>query len=102
MAEIIWTLPALEDLDEIADYVALVNESAARSLVQRVINRIKQLATFPNIGMAPDDLAGTRYRLLLESPVCIYYRVEEETVYIVYIMGDQRQFNLIDLVNRDM
>lgn len=33
MAEIIWTEPALNDLDDIAEYIALSNVEAARQLV---------------------------------------------------------------------
>ena len=33
MAEVIWAEPALNDLDAIADYIALDNPEAARRLV---------------------------------------------------------------------
>lgn len=35
MAELIWTEPALQDLDAIADYIALDKPEAARQLVKR-------------------------------------------------------------------
>lgn len=101
MAEIIWSLPALEDLDAIADYVALVNPQSAKLLVKRVTERIGQLKVSPNIGAIPTGLEETRYRILIEPPVHIYYRVEEETIFIVYIMRDRQQFRLIDLIKRD-
>ena len=36
MAQIIWTEPALNDLDTIADYIALDDPQAARNLVRKV------------------------------------------------------------------
>ena len=36
MAQVIWTEPALSDLDAIADYISLDNPEAAKALVQRV------------------------------------------------------------------
>ena len=36
MAEVIWAEPALNDLDAIADYIALDNPDAARRLVQKI------------------------------------------------------------------
>jgi len=33
MAEVVWTEPALSELDAIADYIALENPDAARELV---------------------------------------------------------------------
>ena len=35
MAQVIWAEPALNDLDAIADYIALDNPEAARHLVQK-------------------------------------------------------------------
>lgn len=43
MAELIWTEPALQDLDAIADYIALDNPLAARRLVQRVFEHVARL-----------------------------------------------------------
>ncbi len=40
MAELIWTEPALSDLDTIADYIALDNPDAARRFVQRVFRHV--------------------------------------------------------------
>ena len=39
MAEIVWTEPALSDLDAIADYIALDNP---RALVRRVFLHVEQ------------------------------------------------------------
>jgi plasmid stabilization system protein ParE len=47
MAQVIWTEPALADLDAIADYIALDNPEAARRLVQRVFKHVEQLDGTP-------------------------------------------------------
>ena len=47
MAEVIWTEPALSDLDTIADYIALDNPEAAKLLVQKVFRHVEQLADHP-------------------------------------------------------
>ncbi len=36
MAKVVWTEPALQDLDEIAEYIALDKLSAAKKLVEKV------------------------------------------------------------------
>jgi hypothetical protein len=46
MAEIIWTEPALSDLDAIADYIALDNPQAAQRLAQRVFEHMEQPLLF--------------------------------------------------------
>ncbi len=44
MARIIWTEPALQELDEIADYISLDNPVAAKSLVREAFKRVDYLA----------------------------------------------------------
>jgi len=39
MAKIIWAEPALEQLDEIAEYIALDNPVAANELVARIFKK---------------------------------------------------------------
>ena len=56
MAELIWTEPALSDLDAIADYIALDNPEAARGLVQRVLRHVEQLVEHPESGSRPKEL----------------------------------------------
>ena len=53
MAEVIWAEPALNDLDAIADYIALDNPEAARRLVQKIFERVDLLK-------ATQDLAQSR------------------------------------------
>lgn len=102
MARIIWTEPALQDLDEIADYISLDKPTAASKLVQRVFERIEQLATHPKSGSVPTELKGTQYRQLVIPPVRIFYRAQNKVVYIVYVMRGERHFRNDDLLERDI
>jgi len=101
VARIIWTEPALHDLDEIADYISLDKPVAATRFVQRVFERIEQLATLPMSGSVPAELKGTQYRQLVIPPVRIFYRAQNEAVYIVYIMRGERLFRNDDLLERE-
>ncbi|WP_274011880.1 type II toxin-antitoxin system RelE/ParE family toxin, partial [Vibrio parahaemolyticus] len=47
MAEIIWTEPALSDLNDIAEYIALENIVAAKQLVQTIFSKVERLEAFP-------------------------------------------------------
>ncbi|MFM8810309.1 MAG: type II toxin-antitoxin system RelE/ParE family toxin, partial [Chthoniobacterales bacterium] len=86
MARIIWTEPALQDLDGIADYISLDKPAAASKFVRRVFARIEQLADRPKSGSVPAELKGTQYRQLVIPPARIFYRAQHEVVYIVYVM----------------
>jgi len=102
MARIIWTEPALLDLDGIADYISLDKPEAARKFVQRVFERIEQLRNHSESGSVPSELKGTPYRQLVIPPVRIFYRAQSEVVYIVYVMRGERLFRNDDLMERDL
>ncbi len=90
MAEVIWTEPALSDLDAIADYIALDNPEAAKRLVRKVFRHVEQLADHPRSGSKPEELKGWRYRQIVEPPCRIFYRQEGSRVFILYVMRSER------------
>jgi len=53
MAEVIWAEPALNDLDAIADYIALDNPETARRLVQKILEHVDHLESHPRLGSKP-------------------------------------------------
>ena len=69
MAELIWTEPALSDLDTIADYISLDNLDAARDLVRRVFRHVEQLAKYPQSGSRPKGCALPGIGRSLSRPV---------------------------------
>ena len=101
MAELIWTEPALSDLDVIADYIALHDLQAARSLVQRVFCHVGQLAEHPESGSRPAELRGRRYRQIIEPPCRVFYRYDGEHIFILYVMREEMRFRTGRLRNRD-
>ena len=101
MAHVIWAKPALQDLDTIADYIALDDPKAAKRLVGKVFQKVDQLIGFPETGTRPRELKGTPYRKLTVSPILIYYRIEGENVFIVHIVRGERQFNLKRIQDQD-
>ena len=91
MAEIIWTEPALSDLEAIADYIALDKPSAAAALVQRVFTLVEQLGEHPERGSMLAELGKkSRYRQLVEPPCRVFYRFDGERVFILHVMRSER------------
>jgi toxin ParE1/3/4 len=101
MAQVVWTEPALNDLDGIADYIALDNPAAARELVKRVFGHVEQLRSHPDSGSKPPELRGWRYRQIVEPPCRVFYRRDGDTVYVLYVMRGERQFHRVSLTERD-
>ena len=90
MAEVVWTEPALGDLDAIADYIALENPDAARAWVQRVFHHVDQLIEHPTSGAKPPELRRWRYRQIVEPPCRVFYREDSNRVFILYVMRAER------------
>jgi toxin ParE1/3/4 len=90
VARLIWTESALDDLDDIAEYIALDNPAAAGLLVERVFSRVDRLARFPKSGRRPAELLRTPYREVVVNPCRIFYRVDGHTVFILHIMRAER------------
>ena len=101
MARLVWAEPALQDLEQIADYIALDNERAAKSLVKLVFEKASLLETFPEMCPVPHDLSESEYRHLIVSPLRIFYRVEGDIIFIVYVMRFEKLLRLRDIEGRD-
>ena len=92
MAELIWTEPALHDLNEIADYIALDNPDAAVQLVSNIFDNVERLEKYPASGKTVEEMPGTDYRELVIPPCRIFYRSEADFVYVLYIMRGEKLF----------
>ncbi len=102
MARLIWTEPALSDLDAIADYIALDNPVAAARLVAQVFESVERLERFPKSGKRPPEFPHSPYREVIVSPCRIFYRIEGDTVYLLHVMRAERllRFFLLNEQNK--
>lgn len=102
MAQIIWTEPALSDLEEIAEYIALDDVEAAKRLVRQVFSTVGRLERHPTSGRVPPELEKkSRYREVIVGPCRIFHRVEGDKVFILFVMRVERQLRLYLLNERD-
>lgn len=90
MARLIWTEPALSDLDAIADYIALDNPQAARALVRRIYRHVGQLARYPNSGTRIPEFDSPANRQLIEPPCRVLHRIGADTVHVLHVMRTER------------
>lgn len=96
MAALIWTEPAVQDLDAIADYIALDKPDAARQFVARVFQHVEQLVVQPESGSIPPEFRGSskRYRQIVEPPCRIFYRYDRRSkqVFILHVIRSEMLF----------
>lgn len=100
MARIIWTEPALNELDEIADYISLDNPTSAKKLVRAAFEKIERLAPHPKSGKLVEEIENSVYREVVLSPCRIFYRQENEIVYIVHVIREEQFLHLDILKSR--
>jgi plasmid stabilization system protein ParE len=90
MARVVWTDPALGDLDAIADSIALDKPEAAKTFVRRVFDHVSRLADHPLSGSRPRELRNSRYRQIVEPPCRVLYRVDKTVVVILHVRRSER------------
>lgn len=100
MAQIKWTEPALNDLNEIAEYIALDKPDAAKKLVQEIFKSTSRLKDVPESGKITPELKNTHYREIVVGPCRIFYRVDNQKVFILYVMRGERELRKFILDNR--
>jgi toxin ParE1/3/4 len=90
-APLIWTAPALDDLDDLAARIALADEQAAGELVQRALGAVERLRRFPASGRWLPELTSRIYREVIVPLLRIIYRREKASVVIVHVMRGEQQ-----------
>ena len=97
MDEIVWTEPALNDLDNIAEYIAVSNLVAAKKLVKEVFAKVDILEEYPKSGKSVSELPSLNYRELYVKPCRIFYKFEDNKAFTLHVMRheqDLRRFLL--------
>ena len=97
MAKIVWTEPALNDLDNIAEYIAVSNLVAAKKLVKEVFAKVDILEEYPKSGKSVSELPSLNYRELYVKPCRIFYKFEDNKAFTLHVMRheqDLRRFLL--------
>lgn len=88
--KVIFTKPALAELEAIFSYISERNPTAALDVVGRIEHTVSQLARFPFIGH-PKYKPGVRMLPLRRHPYLIFYKIEATEVHILSIRHGARR-----------
>ena len=91
MAKIIWTEPALRDLDAIAEYIALDKPSAASRFVGKILSKVDKLELYPKLGKKLRALPEFSYREIIIPPCRIFYRISGQETFIIHVVRDEKE-----------
>lgn len=87
MKRVLWTLPALADLDSIQDYIAERNPAAAHRLVNEILDRTKRLLSgTPEVGRS-GRVEGTRELVLPDIGYIVAYRLRDAAEILAVMHG---------------
>lgn len=88
---VIWTAPALEDLQAIGEYIGRDSRVYAGQFVLRLQEQTGRLSQFPHQGRVIPEFASSDYRELIIGSYRLFYTVRESTVYILTIVHGAKE-----------
>jgi toxin ParE1/3/4 len=88
---IVWTAPALREIEAIGDYIALESPRASARIVTRVFDRVDTLADHPEIGR-PGRIPGTRELVITSTPFVVPYRVRGDLIEVLSVFHGARRW----------
>ena len=91
--EVIWTIPAKQDLQSIYEYLSEISETIAYRQVIKILDKSALLEMgFNEIGQAEPLLehTGKNYRYLVSGNYKIIHRIDDNAIHIVAVF-DTRQ-----------
>ena len=71
--EVIWSPLALEKVRDIAEYIALDNDIAAKKWVNDIFDKAENIGEFPEIGRLVPELSNKDYREIIFGNYRIIY-----------------------------
>jgi toxin ParE1/3/4 len=93
MVEVTLTDAAWEDLDEIAEFIAKDSPRYADECTTRLLERMGQLAEYPESGRMLPEFANPGIRELIEGNYRIVYSLmEKDVVTVVRVIHSARLF----------
>jgi addiction module RelE/StbE family toxin len=88
---VVWTAPALRELEAIGDYIGRESPHAATRVVNRILDRVDALTDQPETGR-PGRIAGTRELVVTDTPFVVPYRLHEDRIEILSVFHGARRW----------
>ena len=88
-----WSPLADEQVDEAVAFIAAENPTAALQWLERLLDRTKSLATFPDSGRVVPELGRLDIREIIVSPYRVMYRRRDGLVEVAAVRHEAREFD---------
>jgi toxin ParE1/3/4 len=87
---VVWSPRAVEDLEAIAQYIAVDSTVYAAAVVKRILNTARRLSQFPLSGRIVPELADDNIREWFAYSYRVIYQVEDRVVTIATVVHGKR------------
>ena len=87
---VVWSRRAIQDVEAIADYIALDSPAFAGVVVKAITHQTKILARFPRSGRKVPEFDDQNIREVFAFSYRIIYRLEQEEVLITAVIHGKR------------
>lgn len=93
MADVIWSPSALDDVDDIATFIARDSVDRAALFATRIIEITDRLQTFPQSGRIIPEINHPECREIIYGAYRIMYRIQDDEVWITAIVHGARDWS---------
>lgn len=90
MTELFWTPEALQDRDDIYNYIERNHPAAALALDELFCARAQQLTEYP-AAARPGRVAGTR-ELVVHRRYCLVFTATDEAIHVLRVLHTSRRW----------
>jgi len=94
MVEIKWTNNALEELDDIANYISKDSPKYAQILVKQIYEMISHLTQFPKFGRKVPEYNDPNLREILYKNYRIIYLIKIKIIEIISVVHGSRKLKI--------
>lgn len=92
MTRLIWTEPAVADLDSIHAYISRDAEVYADAVILEILDSVDRLSNFPESGRIVPELEDKKTREIVVGNYRVMYEIEPDGVVILTVLHGARDF----------
>jgi toxin ParE1/3/4 len=100
--KIVWTGPALSDLQSIRDYIARDSAFYAARFIKRLIRSVRVLERSPEIGAVVPEFQAEGIREILFRNYRILYRIRADRVRVIAVVHAARDLGSLERKSWDV
>ena len=94
---VVWTAEALRMLEEIERFIAQDNPQRASAFIDRLLEKVDAIASFPNMGRVVPELSQPEIREILVGKYRIVYKETPDQIVILTVFEGHRSLRFEEL-----